>query len=213
MDTGGCCSEVLDMWLNEPLDDVLSSRGKVAVLRVLSSTTVPLNGREVARRAGLVAGHAHRLLAELVSAGLVLRRDQGRVNTYEFVDPQSAITRGLRDLFATEARRRHDFLRALSATIPEVLSVVLFGSEARGDAKPGNDTDLLFLVERKTKRLEDRISSTCLRLATEHQLALSWLVADLREVRTWEAEGNDFWRNVQTEGLRLAGQFPGRLLG
>jgi hypothetical protein len=38
------------MWLNEPLDDVLSSRGKVAVLRVLSSTTVPLNGREAVEK-------------------------------------------------------------------------------------------------------------------------------------------------------------------
>lgn len=200
------------MWLNEPLDDVLSSRGKVAVLRVLSSTTVPLNGREIARRASLVAGHAHRLLAELVSAGLVLKRDQGRVNTYEFADPRSAITRRLKELFAAEARRRHDSIRALSASVPEALSVVLFGSEARGDAKPGSDTDLLFLVERKTKRLEDRISAACLRLATEHQLALSWLVADLREVRTWEAEGNEFWQNVKAEGVRLAGQFPGRLL-
>lgn len=76
------------MWLNQPLNDILSSRSKVAVLRVLSETSVPLNGREIARRAGLVPGHTHRVLADLVAAGLVLSRDQGRANTYEFAARQ-----------------------------------------------------------------------------------------------------------------------------
>ena len=200
------------MWLNLPLNDILSSRSKVAVLRVLSETSVPLNGREIARRAGLVPGHGHRVLADLVAAGLVLRRDHGRANTYEFADPQSPIARHLRELFAAEMDRRREAIEALTAAANGTLSIVLFGSEARGDARPGSDTDLLIVVEKKTQHLEDQLSDVCMRLAAEHQLSLSWLVADLDELRQWQAEGNEFLRNVRDEGIRLAGRPLERLL-
>jgi predicted nucleotidyltransferase len=200
------------VWLNQPLSDVLSTKSKVAILRVLSETPVPLNGREVARRAGLVPGHAHRVLADLVAAGLVLSRDQGRANTFEFADPESPITRRLRELFAAEIDRRRAVLAALTSAETGALSVVLFGSEARGDVRPGSDTDLLIVVERKTEPLEDRLSDLCTRLASEHQLALSWLVTDLDELREWQAEDNAFLRNVRAEGIRLAGQPLERLL-
>ena len=193
------------MWLNQPLSDILSTKSKVAILRVLSETPVPLNGREIARRSGLVPGHAHRVLADLVAAGLVLSRDQGRANTFEFADPESAITRHLRELFTAEIDRRREVLEALTSSETGALSVVLFGSEARGDARPGSDTDLLIVVEKKTQDLEDQLSDLCTRLASGHQLALSWL-------REWRVEGNEFLRNVQAEGVRLAGKPLERLL-
>jgi predicted nucleotidyltransferase len=205
-------SEDSVVWLNQPLSDILSTRSKVAVLRVLSETSVPLNGREIARRAGLVPGHAHRVLADLVAAGLVLSRDQGRANTYEFADPQSLISQQLRELFAAEIGRRREVIEALTAAEIGALSVILFGSEARGDAKPGSDTDLLIVVEKKTQDLEDRLSDILMRLATKHQLALSWLVTDANELQEWQAEGNEFLRNVQAEAVRLAGKPLERLL-
>lgn len=200
------------MWLEDPLDDVLSSRSKVAALRVVCNVEVPLAGREIARRARLGSGHASRILRDLTASGLLLSRDQGRVNTYELADPQSQITRRLKELFAAEAERRHRVLEGLSRELPGVVSLILFGSEARGDAKPGSDADLLIVVERKTARQERQISDTCLRLATEHRLDLSWLVTDPKELRGWAAEGNDFWRNVQSEGVTLAGRPLERLL-
>jgi hypothetical protein len=63
------------MWLEKPLDDILSSRGKIAVLRVVCSVSVPLAGREIARRAGLRSGHASGILRDLTASGLLLARD------------------------------------------------------------------------------------------------------------------------------------------
>ncbi len=200
------------MWLNTPLNDILSSRSKVAILRVIAETPVPLNGREIARRAGLVAGHTHRVLADLVAAGLLLSRDQGRATTYEFANPESAITSRLRELFVAEMGRRREVVAGLTAAGTGALSVILFGSEARGDAKAGSDTDLLVVVEKKTADLEDQVSDVCMRLASEHQLALSWLVTDLDELREWQTENSDFLRNVRAEGIRLAGRPLERLL-
>lgn len=93
-----------------------------------------------------------------------------------------------------------------------VLSVILFGSEARGEAKPGSDTDLLIVLEKKTPDLEDRLSDVLMGLATEYQLALSWLVTDLDELREWQAEGSEFLQNVQHDGVRLVGKPLERLL-
>jgi hypothetical protein len=45
------------MWLSLPLDDLLSSRAKVAMLRVLCRTNAPLRGREIARRSDAVCLH------------------------------------------------------------------------------------------------------------------------------------------------------------
>jgi predicted nucleotidyltransferase len=201
------------MWLENPLDDILSSRGKVAVLRVVCSVSVPLAGREIARRAGLGSGHASGILRDLTASGLLLARDQGRANTYEFADPESLMTRRVKDLFAAELERRHKFVEELSQGLPGVVSIVVFGSEARGEAKPGSDTDLLIVVGRKTKRLEEHISDICLQLGAAHQLHLSWMMADRKDLREWAAEDNPFWRNVRAEGVTLAGTPVGRLIG
>jgi len=194
------------------LDDILSSRSKVAVLRVLSDTSAPLNGREIARRAGVVPGHMYRVLRGLVSSGVVLSRDQGRAITYELADPRSAVTRRLKELFAVEARRRREVVGGLLKAVPEIRSIILFGSEARGEASSGSDTDLLIVLERRTKRLDERVRNACVQLAVEHQPSLSWLVTDLKELREWETAGNDLLRNVKTEGVTLAGRPPERLL-
>lgn len=199
------------MWLESPLNDILSSRGKVAVLRVLCGVDVPLAGREIARRAGLGSGHVSGILRELTTSGLLLARDQGRVNTYELTDPQSLLTQRLRDVFAAEGERRHDVITVLSETVPGFVSLVLFGSEARGQATPGSDTDLLIVVEKKTSRIEEQVGEMCMRLGTKHQLDLTWLVADRKQVRAWEAEGSEFWRNVKGEGVTLAGTPTERL--
>ena len=199
------------MWLQAPLDDILSSRGKVAVLRVICSVDVPLSGREIARRAGLASGHTSGILRELTASGLLLCRDHGRAKTYELAEPDAIVGRRLRALFDAEMERRHAVVEGLSRAIPNLVSLILFGSEARGEAGAESDTDLMIVVERATEALERQIDEVCMQLATEHQLDLRWVVADRRRVREWEEEGSELWRNVQSEGVTLAGTAPARL--
>lgn len=59
------------MWLRNPLDDVLSSRAKVSILRVLCHVNAPLNGRGIARRAGIWSGPGSMALGELTAAGII----------------------------------------------------------------------------------------------------------------------------------------------
>ena len=194
------------MWLETPLNDVLSSRGTTAVLRALCSLSVPLNVSQIAERAGVARGHASRLLTALAASGVLRSRDYRRVRTYEVAHPDVPLVRRLKALFAAEERRRQAVLDELFHRVPGVVSIVLFGSESRGEARPGSDTDLLIVVEKKTGALETTLQDLCRKLAREHALALSWHVADLKEIRRWERDEHPFWLNVKADGTRLRGK-------
>lgn len=201
------------MWMTHPLDDILSSAAKVAVLRVLADSGVPVTGREVGRRAGVAPGHVSRVLRELLGAGVLDARVYGRTMAYALKAEDHPLVAELRRLFGAEADRSQAVRRTLCSLVPEdleegereVLSVVLFGSEARGKAKAGSDTDVLFIVRRRDPDLERRIADLCDRLYREYRAPVEPLVTDLAEVREWKESGNPFWKNVQAEGLRLAG--------
>jgi|LSQX01.2.fsa_nt_gb predicted nucleotidyltransferase len=199
------------MWLVKPLDDVLSSGVKIKVLRILALSRAQLNGREISRQARTDPGYTSRVLAELAASGIVDRRDQGRVYTYQLSDGGIALVNRLVELFQAEDRRLRDFVDDIALTLPEAISVILYGSEARGEAHAGSDTDLLIIVQEKTEALDDRVTDVCLALAEKHSLALSWHLVDLQRVAEWEEQDNDFWRNVQEDGLRLHGEPMGRL--
>ena len=57
------------MWLRRPLDDILSSPAKVAVLRSVLRVSAPLSGREIASRAGVAHSPAR---AEAIGHALAL---------------------------------------------------------------------------------------------------------------------------------------------
>ncbi len=194
------------MWLRKPLDDILSSRAKVAVLRVICASTVPLSGREIARRAHIDPGHTSRVLRELTTSGVLLSRDMGAVAAYELNQLRSPLTQRVIALFAGERERYQHIVQELRAAGAGILSVVLFGSEARGEAEAGSDTDLLIVVQRKTEQIETAISDACLRVSERHVLALSWHVADLADLQRWEKTDNPLWQEILTDGVRLTGR-------
>ena len=199
------------MWLRFPLEDILSSRAKIALLRVLAASQTPLHGREIARRSGVGAGHVSRVLRELVAAGVVSDADQGRATTYELTRPLPPLVQQLVALFEAESTRYQAVVRRLTPRGTELLSLVLFGSEARGEARAGSDTDLLFIVREKSDEIEEEIGERCLALADDEGLALSWHLADLDDVRDWERTRHDLWLNITAEGLTLKGKSPERI--
>jgi predicted nucleotidyltransferase len=194
------------MWLLHPLQDILSSPAKVAVLRVLCDANSPLSGRETVRRAEVSYGPGWAALQDLVRSGVLVKRDLGRASAYELREPEGALIQAVRHLFATERERSQQITDVLASEVPEALSIVLYGSEARSEAGAGSDTDILIVVEEKTEDLEDRVDRACLALAGQHSLALSWHIADLADLRQWEETGSDFWRNIVRDGIRLAGE-------
>ena len=78
--------------------------------------------------------------------------------------------------------------------------LLIYGSEARGEARPDSDVDLL-LVLRDTNRPSreiDRIADILADFNLRYGVLLSVLPVDEKTLQT--AEG-PFWRNVRREGI------------
>ncbi|MCX7598906.1 MAG: nucleotidyltransferase domain-containing protein [Armatimonadetes bacterium] len=194
------------MRLLHPLNEILSSPAKVAVLRVLCQAHTPLSMREVVRRSRVVYSRGWKALRELAASGILMRREYGRVHTYELSNVEAPLVRCLRQLFEAEARRTEEAVGELAKRVPEALAIILFGSEARGKSLPGSDTDVLFVTRRADSETEAKIARVCIEVTAEHDLAVSWHVADLATLREWESQGNKFWRSILQEGIRLHGE-------
>lgn len=193
------------MRLHKPLNDILSSQAKVAVLRAVLRVSSPLSGREIVRRADVAYSPGYKALQSLVASGVLSKQHHGRATTYAVRDPETPLTVALRALFAHESDRARSAAKELAEGIADARSIILYGSEARGEAKPGSDTDLLIIVDTKDADTEERIADACLGLADRHGLALSWLVVDAQQIHEWDDTDEQFWRNVVREGIRLHG--------
>jgi predicted nucleotidyltransferase len=192
--------------LLHPLDSILGSTAKVDVLRTLYRAGHPLAGREIGRRAGVGSGHVSRVLRDLVATGVVEQWNHGSVNLYALRRVEHPVIEGMVGLFRAEDDRLRRVVESVAATDEAILAVIVFGSEARGDATAQSDTDLLVVVRPGSKaRVEERFVSVMLDLAAHEFVATSWLVHDLDDIAAWEQTGNALWRNIRRDGRSLAG--------
>jgi predicted nucleotidyltransferase len=140
------------------LEHVLGAKSKVAALRVLLNSKIGFSGSAVAKRAGMGLLAIQNALADLEGLGLV-RVERGSVeHRYRLNFKHYLVGQGLHAVFEAERgiakALAHDLRPLLTG---QVLSAGLFGSFARGEAKPGSDIDLLVIVE--TLKEHERVSA------------------------------------------------------
>lgn len=82
--------------------------------------------------------------------------------------------------------------------------VILFGSQARGDARSDSDIDLLILVDQETLTYDDitRITYPLYDYEVDHQVLINPLVYTKYQ---WEHRPfvTPFYRNVMSEGVKI----------
>ncbi|HEX8845132.1 MAG TPA: nucleotidyltransferase domain-containing protein [Pyrinomonadaceae bacterium] len=135
------------------LGHILGAKSKVAALRVLFNSKIGFSGSSVARRAGMGLLAIQNALADLEGLGLV-EVERGSVeHRYRLNFKHYLVGQGLRALFEAERGMAKALVHDLHTLLEgRVLSAGLFGSFARGEAKPGSDIDLLVIVETLKER-------------------------------------------------------------
>ena len=83
----------------------------------------------------------------------------------------------------------------------EVQQIILFGSRSRGDAEEDSDYDVLLLVERRTRELEDQVDDIAYEMLDRYGAVVTIFVF---EVETFEREIHEpLFCNIRQEGVVL----------
>jgi len=177
------------------------------VLGVLSRTGSELTMRGVASLAGTSVQQTSVVLAHLVSLGMVTRREAGTAALVGLERSNAAVVAVL------ALARLHNavlgLLREEAHNIsPAPASLVLFGSFARGEARPESDLDVLAVRPAGVMVDDDgwtdalgRWRAAAQRVAGNPVDLLELSIADLGNLST----KSPLWQNIADEGIVLVG--------
>ncbi|HZG43835.1 MAG TPA: nucleotidyltransferase domain-containing protein [Longimicrobium sp.] len=195
------------------INAALGTPAKVRLLRALMPLATPVSGNEARILAGIRSKSGMQAaLDELVELGIVERDDARRIRLYR-LNQAHDLFEPLKALFQAESRRTARLREALQALLEQgsvrehTLSIILFGSNARGNARPASDLDLLVVADAEPhvasvlRILVDGIPEIRHRLG----LRLSPYVLDAGRVRERHRDGDPLMQNVLSEGRTLYG--------
>jgi len=137
-----------------PLEKILDSQTKVAILRVLSSgIDRRMGGSEIARVAGFSVPSTHDSLKALHAASIVTMELIGNQHVYALNLKDRIVQKVILPMFQAEGNWKKDAKERLiggmkdAHILKSVISVILYGSVQQGRAKPGSDLDLAIIVK------------------------------------------------------------------
>lgn len=141
-----CCYDGT-MRFHEPLDDILGSRIKVRILRILHRTRGQFTGREISRLVGYSPTHTISTLRDLESEGLVVSQRAGKTDLFGLNERSSAVEGVLDPVLRWEQNLYKELAGIFEEQLGKrLLEVRLFGSVARGEEQQDSDVDLLLVV-------------------------------------------------------------------
>ena len=130
------------------LEDFLGQKSKVTILRILYRGA-ELTGREIARKADLSPRAAQQALQELYATGVVHRKSVGASYLFSLNRSRYVVEKILSPLFESEQGLGAAMIEELRKALPTkgIVSIIMFGSVARGENKPGSDLDIMIVLE------------------------------------------------------------------
>jgi len=177
--------------------------------------------RELAELSKVGLGTVSSELRKLAKDGMLEYKTEGQEKYYKLnlTDPK---TRKMCELFETERREKffeenrrlawilEDFTKKASDFVPEVQSVILFGSVARGEATQRSDIDVLVIVpdcdEQRFKQLMNSIDNLAREVSGIHPTRLVAVVMSLKDFEQGLRDKKRFAAGVLKDGIVLFGE-------
>jgi predicted nucleotidyltransferase len=177
--------------------------------------------RELAALAQVSTWVVSREFSRLVERGVTRQKQEGRERYYalNIANPK---TRALCQLFESERRealyRRNrrlswameEFSKRIFDFLPQVQSLVLFGSAARGEMTKTSDVDILVIVPNLTQQSFDQLTNDVDKLARDvtatYPLALAPITMSVKDFENAAREKKRIVQDVLRDGLILFGE-------
>lgn len=186
------------------------------VLAVLAETTAELNMRTIARLAGASVAQASRVLPHLVELGLVERREVPPSSLFRLVSEHIAAGPLLRI-----ARARDAMLEAMERIAGDLavspVSVIVFGSFARGEADTHSDIDTILVRPTNVDEADEAwVASVqqwrdAVSRVSGNRVEVLEVGAD--EIAAHLGSRRQIWRDVRRDGLIVYGRDIDELAG
>ena len=189
------------------IENLLGSKAKVKILRVLSETRTAYSLKNLVAETELSLSIVHKAAEELAEEGILLRiKGTGKERLYKFnVDlPFAAAIFELFKVEKTRQRKEIIFMHTWSVLEDFVSKIkgksnliILFGSQARGDATLNSDIDLLIVPKNSQEEILDSIRE--IRTKNKINPALLGLAAFNEEIKN----NTLFYRNIKKDSVIL----------
>lgn len=201
------------MKIHKVLESIFGSPAKVRILRTLFNSPQPLSGRQVGELSGLTHKGAIQALKSLVELGAVRQRRVGKAYQYSFSKGNIFVEKIINPCIKAEAGLLDDLKREIAAHFgKDAISVILYGSLARGEEKKGSDIDVIAVVkdEKKKAGIEGKAESAVPYFNERFNGLLSLHCFTLDEFRA--RRNLSMIKSVIREGIVLSGKASGELL-
>jgi len=195
------------------------------IILILKTMSKDLNRwyytRELAKLSIVGVGTVSSEFSKLTKEGLVEQKIEGQEKYYK-LNLTNPRTRKICELFETERREKfykanrrlawvlEDFTKRVSEFTPEVQSIILFGSSARGQITPRSDIDILVLApnseEEQFKKLMDSIDKLANEVSGRHPAKLAPVVMMTKDFEKSIKDKKRIATDALKDGIILSGE-------
>lgn len=196
------------MDFREPVQAIIpGARGRI--LAVLSQTSAELNLRTIARLSGVSVAQASRVMPALVELGLVARREAPPSALFRFV-PDHVAARAVIALVNARTAVLEELEASATRLAVAPVSVVVFGSFARGEADRWSDLDILLVRPDEVGEDDPQWRSSVdewvesVRRLTGNRVEL--VEVGLKEARTKLRSNQQLWSDIRRDGIVVCGR-------
>ena len=203
------------MVVNRVLDELFRTWSHVAVLRALLDTAQGFTGNEVARVSGMDPTAALKALTRLEELGVIRRQRGGRDHLFTLNRGHYLVKRAIIPLYTVEQRYFEEIKSTIAGGVDRYpLSVILFGSVARGEETSQSDLDICLIMKNKTQtgKLQTLLDVMSTSLYNKYGVRIAAIFFTLDEFKKKTSQKNPLILQILHQGKVITGKNPKVLL-